>query len=91
MTREEESADAELIKEYLRDAFMDGALDLGRARKFLEGFLRIFAGEMEAIIALQHATYLEPEEATRLAKIAKNTKQSVDHFSVWAGRIHQSK
>lgn len=40
---------AEVIKEFLRDAYNEGAFDLGVDRKFLEGFLRIFAGEQEAI------------------------------------------
>ncbi|AYM14312.1 hypothetical protein AGR1B_pAt30144 [Agrobacterium fabacearum S56] len=38
---------SEVIKEFLRDAYNKGAPDLGVDRKFLEGFLRIFAGEQK--------------------------------------------
>lgn len=40
--------DSDLLKEFIRDAYNADALDLGTDRKFLEDFIRIFAGEQEA-------------------------------------------
>lgn len=81
-------ADAEFMKEYLRRAFHEGALDLGRDRETLEGFLRIFAGEMETIIAIDHAGfYLSEEEQKNLIKIAIPTARSVREYRAWADRI----
>lgn len=78
--------DDDLCKEYIRDAFHEGALDLGRERKFLEGFIRIFAGEPEAIIALGFATYLAKEELERLVPLAEMTTRSVAQFDTWRDR-----
>lgn len=80
-------ADPELAKEFLRDAFNKGALDLGADRKFLEGFIRLFAGELEALIAVQSATYLEPEEQRKLVDLAEPTKESLAHLRRWLERI----
>lgn len=80
-------ADPDFMKEYLRDAFMNGALDLGRDRKYLEGFVRMFAGEMEAIIAVEQAAYLEDTEQIELLKIARPSRESADHYRAWNARI----
>lgn len=82
--------DSEIHKEYLRDAFMAGALDLGADQKFLEGFIRIFAGEMEALIAVDHASYLEPDERRKLLTLAQPTQKSFDHLRAWKDRIHRA-
>lgn len=79
--------DPDVMKEYLRDAFMDGALDLGGDRKFLEGFIRIFAGEMESIIAIDHATYLSRKERAEMLKLARPTRECASHFEAWRARI----
>ena len=77
----------ELLREYLRDAFHSGALDLGRDRKFLEGFVRIFAGEMEAVIAVSQALYLEKSEALRLAKLAYTKPHVMQEYLTWRDRV----
>lgn len=81
--------DPDVVKEYLRDAFMEGALDLGRDRKFLAGFVRIFAGEMESIIAIDHAIYLTREEQSELMKLAQPTRECANQFETWRARIHR--
>ena len=77
----------ELAKEFLRDAFMTGALDLGSDRKFLEGFLRIFAGEMEALIAINQARYLGREGQLELLPLAEPSAEAFSHYKTWAARI----
>lgn len=42
------SYDAEVAKEYLRDAFHSGALDVTSSYMQVRGFVQIFAGEMDA-------------------------------------------
>ena len=73
----------EFMKEYLRRAFETGALDLGYDREMLVGFLRIFSGEMEATIALEHAFDLEEGERQSLIKIAAPTDQSRSEHRAW--------
>jgi hypothetical protein len=82
-------ADAEFMKEFIRKNWKAGTLDLSGDRADLEGFLRIFQGEMEATIAIDHAIYLSDEEKLELLKIAKPTKESVAHHRAWLNRIHQ--
>ncbi|MEM8801093.1 MAG: hypothetical protein AAGF55_01010 [Pseudomonadota bacterium] len=78
----------DVAKELMRDAFMEGALDLGRDDKFLEGFIRLFAGEMEALIAIEHAFYLTEEEAKRLIPLARPNKTSLAALQSWKDRIN---
>lgn len=75
--------DAEFQKEYLRRAFHEGALDLGRDQETLEGFLRIFSGEMEALIAIDHACQLSDAERLRLLEIAQPNAESAAHHRAW--------
>lgn len=79
-------ANPEFMKEYLREAFMDAALDLGRDRKFMEGFLRIFEGEMEAVIAIVQASYLDEAEVKELLEIARLTPQAIKEYKSWSKR-----
>ncbi|WCA73024.1 hypothetical protein G6L97_27050 (plasmid) [Agrobacterium tumefaciens] len=81
---------AEVIKEFLRDAYNEGALDLGVDRKFLEGFIRIFAGEQEAIQAIAFASYLDDDEQAALFPLAKITPESASHYHAWLRRIEKS-
>lgn len=81
-------SDPEFMKEYLRRAFREGALDLGRDRETLEGFLRIFSGEMETIIAIDHAgVYLSEDEQRELVEIGKPTAQAVREYRAWLNRV----
>ena len=79
--------DAELLKEFIRDAYNSAALDLGVDQKFLEGSVRIFAGEMEAILAVQNATYLEADDQRKLLDMASLTPESAKHYVAWRDRI----
>jgi len=76
-------ADPDVMKEILREAYMAGALDLGVDSKFLDGFVRIFAGEMEAILAVSHASYLELADAQKLMDLASPNAESVRHFKAF--------
>lgn len=73
-------------KEFLRRAFHEGWIDLGAVDR-LEGFCRIFAGEMEATIAIENASWLSRDEVRRLLLLAEPTPESVSHHRAWAGRV----
>lgn len=47
-------SDYNVAREFLRDRFMDGTLDVSGSYETLRNFVVIFSGEMEAIIAIQH-------------------------------------
>lgn len=78
----------DLAKEFIRDAFMAGALDLGHDRKFLDGFLRMFAGELEAVVALvQVVDHIDDEtERNRLIALAKVSPETVRQYETWHRR-----
>ncbi|WP_112157615.1 hypothetical protein [Rhizobium sp. SJZ105] len=59
-------------------------------RKFLEGFLRIFAGEHEAIQAVAYASYLDEDEQAALLPLARITPESASHYHAWHRRIEKS-
>lgn len=77
----------EIAKEYLRNAFMRGTLDITDSYESTKGFIEIFAGEMEAIIAVSHASYLTDAEQKKLLKIAKVTPDAARHYKAWLERI----
>lgn len=76
----------ELAKEYLRDAFMSGALDVTGSFEQVRGFVQIFAGEMDALVAISHCRFLEPSEVEALMKIAAPTKEAAKQYRVWLAR-----
>lgn len=78
---------AEVAKEYLRNAFQSGALDVTGGFESVRGFVQIFAGEMDALVAISHCQFLEPEEVARLMKIAAPTEESAGHYRAWLQRI----
>ena len=78
----------DVAKELLRDAFMEGAFDVGRERKYLDGFIQLFAGEMESLIAIEQASYLTEDEAKALIPMAKPNRQSLAALKAWKDRIH---
>lgn len=47
---------AEVAKEYLREAFHSGALDITGSYESVRGFVQIFAGEMDALVAIAKPT-----------------------------------
>lgn len=83
------SYEHEVAKEYLRNAFMAGTMDASADFETLKGFVRIFAGEMEATIAIDLCSWLSPEQEAELIALAKPTEQSVMQHRVWAQRISQ--
>lgn len=76
----------ELAKEYLRDAFMSGAMDVTGSFEQVRGFVQIFAGEMDALVAISHCRFLEPAEVEALMKIAAPTKESARQYKAWLER-----
>ena len=75
-------------KEFIRECFMDGSLDLGDFER-LKRFCQIFSGEFEAIIALSHITWLddEPEKMKQLVAIANPSMESVDEHARWINHV----
>lgn len=74
------------IKEFLRDTYNEGALDLGVDRKFLEGSLSIFTGEQEAIQAVAFASYLDEDEQAAFLPLAQITPESAESKSMFEVR-----
>lgn len=81
------SYEAEVAREYLRNAFHSGALDITGSYESVRGFVQIFAGEMDALVAISHCAFLESHEVKSLMKIAKPTKEAVGHYKTWLERI----
>ena len=77
---------SEIAREFIRDAFMCGALDLSGDDKMLKGFISIFAGEMEAIIALTQADHLSDDERSAMLELADPNPDSVTAFQTWRER-----
>jgi hypothetical protein len=82
------SYEAEVAKEYLRDAFHKGTLDITASFEDARGFVQIFAGEMDALIAIGHCGFLTPQQVNDLMKVAKPTKEAARHYRAWLDRIH---
>ena len=76
----------ELAREYLRDQFHAGTLDVTSSFEQIRGFVQIFAGEMEALIAIDHATFLDDSQRRRLIKVAAATEETVKHYRAWVAR-----
>lgn len=81
------SYEAEVPKEYLREAFHSGALDVTTSFEQVRGFVQIFAGEMDALVAIQHCNFLSAEEIAQLVKIARPSAEAVFHYRTWLSRI----
>lgn len=77
---------SEVAKEYLRNAFHSGALDITRNFETVRGFCQIFAGEMEALIAIEHCRFLTAAEGDRLMAIAAPTEDTLRHYVAWVQR-----
>lgn len=76
----------ELAKEFLRDQFHAGTLDVTSSYEQIHGFVKIFAGEMEALIAIDHASFLTDDEKRALVLEAEATKETVKHYKAWLNR-----
>jgi hypothetical protein len=74
---------AEVAKEFLRDAFMKGTLDITDSFGSVRGFVVIFAGEMEALVAIQNCRFLSRQETEQLVKLAAPTAQTRREFKAW--------
>lgn len=77
---------AEVAKEYLREAFHRGTLDITDSIESLRGFVQIFAGEMDALVAIDHCTFLSPGEQRELLDLAQPTAETVRQYSSWLAR-----
>lgn len=76
----------EVAKEFLRDAFHKGTLDITDSFESVRGFVQIFAGEMDALVAIQHCNFLTPAEIQQLTKLAAPTERTVSQFENWLMR-----
>ena len=74
---------AELAKEYLRDAFHCSALDVTESFERIRGFVQIFSGEMEALIAIHNSPCFDDSQRRRLLKLAAPTEETARHFRAW--------
>lgn len=80
---------SEIAKEYLRNAFHSGALDITGTYEAVQGFVQIFAGEVDAMIAISQCTFLTRQEVRQLMAIAKPTDVTVRHLKAWLDRTHR--
>lgn len=78
---------AEVAKEFLRNTFHSGALDITGSFETVRSFVQIFAGEMDALIAISNCSFLTPDEVKQLMAIAKPTEESAGHYRSWLARI----
>lgn len=78
-------------KEFIANAFMKGWLDLGDGYGAVKAFCEIMAGEMEALIAIEHAGWLSEKEKAELLKIAKPTRESCSELERWIEGVHNPK
>jgi len=85
------SYEAEVAKEYLRDAFQSGALDITGSYEMVRGFVQIFAGEMDALMAISHCNFLEPAQIDELMRIARPNPDSVRHYQAWLAKIDEQR
>lgn len=76
----------ELAKEFLRDQFHEGTLDVTSSFEQVRGFCQIFAGEMEALIAIDHASFLTTKQKKSLLAVAAPTRETVTHYQAWLAR-----
>lgn len=76
----------EITREYLRDAFMSGALDVTGSFEQIRGFVQIFAGEMEALIAIHNSRCFDDSQHRRLLRLAAPTETTIKQFRVWLDR-----
>ncbi|MEO1797726.1 MAG: hypothetical protein AAFR53_12040 [Pseudomonadota bacterium] len=77
---------ADFPKELMRKMFHAGTLDLSADKADLEAFVRIFKGELEALIALDFATDLSNPEADRLFELADPTSRTSYELLAWKDR-----
>lgn len=71
---------AEVAKEYLRNVFNTGALDVTRDFETVRGFVQIMAGEAEALFAIHHCTFLTAEQIDALVRLAIPDGDAVRQF-----------
>jgi len=80
------SYEVEVAKEYLRDAFHSGALDITGSYEAVRGFVQIFAGEVDALIAIGLCRFLEPSQIDELMTLARPNTESAEHYRRWRKR-----
>lgn len=83
--------EAEVPKEFLRDAFQSGALDITGSFETVRNFVRIFRGEMDALVAINQCTFLTDKQVRELMVIAAPTAEVREQYSHWIERIHQKR
>ncbi len=74
---------AEVPKEYLREAFQRGWLDVTNSYQSIRGFVEIFTGELDALVAISQCHFLEPAQIDALMKIAAPPRHVANQFAAW--------
>lgn len=77
---------AEVAKEYLRNAFQSGALDVTGSYESVRGFVQIFAGEMDALVAISHCGFLTKDQISELMNVAAPSAEATRHYRAWLQR-----
>ncbi len=81
------SYEAEVAKEYLRNAFQKGTLDISDGIESVKGFVQIFAGELDALIAINNCSFLTDQETSKLLKLARPTRETLEQYRLWRERV----
>lgn len=79
--------EAEVAKEYLRKVFTSGSLDVTRDYETVRGFVQIFAGEIEALQAIDQARFLDVGQRRELIKLANPNEQTARQYRAWMERV----
>ena len=78
-------------KEFIRQHFMDGTLDLGGGFDSMKAFCEIMSGEMEAVVAISHAQWLTKPQIRQLLEVAQPTSETLREYQGWYNSIFQKK
>ncbi len=67
---------------------MRGSLDVTGSYEELRGFVLVFRGEMESLIAISNATFLSKEQTQALLDLSDMSESSARQYSAWLERIN---
>lgn len=74
-------------REFIRQHFMAGTLDVGSSFETMKQFAELMAGEMEALVAIDQASWLSESQMRMLLKVAKPTSETVRELKAWKAGI----
>lgn len=80
--------DPEYTKDFLRRMHNEGLLDLSASLEDLETFVRIFAGDIQALVAIQNSSLIEtPEDLEKVLRVAKPTAETTSALKDWNRQV----